>query len=166
MEVYKKNKIEKIFSEKIDCQSDINEIVALLRRYKKITDLYSYKIKVDKSNKKLLINLIEFKDFNLYSLSAIVWNLNNWEKYLKVKSEIKIYKNKKEIMDCPEKICNNELERNFGVDILQGKYYQERKENSMQPEAKYDTGLNLKKIRYILLADIYNKVIKKIIMMI
>ena len=59
---------------------DLDEI----KKLKSITDLYSYNIRPEKEAGKLIIDKIYFKDYILYSLSAIVCQKDNLAKYKKI----------------------------------------------------------------------------------
>lgn len=64
---------------------DLDEI----KKLKSITDLYSYNIRPEKEAGKLIIDKIYFKDYILYSLSAIVWQKDNLSKYKKITEYLK-----------------------------------------------------------------------------
>lgn len=66
---------------------DLDEI----KKLKSITDLYSYNIRPEKEAGKLIIDKIYFKDYILYSLSAIVWQKNNLAKYKKITEYSKVW---------------------------------------------------------------------------
>lgn len=66
---------------------DLDEI----KKLKSITDLYSYNIRPEKEAGKLIIDKIYFKDYILYSLSAIVWQKDNLSKYKKITEYLKVW---------------------------------------------------------------------------
>ena len=66
---------------------DLDEI----KKLKSITDLYSYNIRPEKEAGKLIIDKIYFKDYILYSLSAIVWQKDNLAKYKKIIEYLKVW---------------------------------------------------------------------------
>lgn len=62
--------------------------------YKRLADIYSYVIKTEKINGKLVFDKFYSDKGVTITLSAKVWNLNNWKNHKKYSVSLKISKEK------------------------------------------------------------------------
>ncbi len=87
----------------------INELYES-KRYKQITDLFSYVIKIEKIINKPLTDKIFSKDYQLFTLNAIYWSRENPEGYKKISASVKISsreKNKLNIFKIKKQLIEN-----------------------------------------------------------
>ncbi len=69
--------------------------------YKRLADIYSYVIKPEKINGKLIYDRFYSDNEVTITLSATVWNFNNWKNYKKYLVSLKL--RKEEIKNLKEK---------------------------------------------------------------
>ncbi len=85
-------------------------------KYKQITELFSFVIKVEKNINLPIINKIFTEQYKILSLNAAYWNKNNPEKYYRISSSINI--NTNDIKEFDIKKIRKQLVDNIYKEII------------------------------------------------